>query len=160
MEEKLIIQQLITLRNQWEFFMKLGKVEKAAEAFQKMVELGNKYPQLARMIQTGRLAPTMINAGFTVTEAGAATAVAGTAATAETTVGTAVVLETAGTAATAGSLAMTVGVVIAIALVLGVVAFAAYQYNKYREHHKFINFARDGLSRGNFGLRPFLGRAH
>lgn len=159
MDEKLIIQQLITLRNQWEFYMKLGKVEKAAEVFQKMVEIGNKYPEIARMIQTGRLAPTMINAGFTATEAGAATTVAGTAA-AETTAGATLVVETTATTATAGGVLMTVGVVIAIAVVLGVIAFAAYQYIKYREHQKFINFARNGLSRYNFGLRPSLGRAH
>lgn len=159
MDEKLIIQQLITLRNQWEFYMKLGKVEKAAEVFQKMVEIGNKYPEIARMIQTGRLAPTMINAGFTATEAGAATTVAGTAA-AETTAGATLVVETTATTATAGGVLMTVGVVIAIAVVLGVIAFAAYQYHKYREHQKFINFARNGLSRYNFGLRPSLGRAH
>lgn len=159
MDEKLIIQQLITLRNQWEFYMKLGKVEKAAEVFQKMVELGNKYPKIARMIQTGRLTPAMIDAGFTATEAGAATAVAGTTV-AETTAGATVAVEATATATTASGVLMTVGVVIAIAVVLGVIAFAVYQYIKYREHQKFINFARDGLSRYNFGLRPSLGRAH
>lgn len=167
MDEKVAIQLFIELRKEWSFYMQTGNAAKALEVFKKMTDLGNKFPQIARLINTSRLGPAMLEAGFTGSEAGTAVTMIETAAVAETTgsglaAGTTAVTTAETTAAgmTLGGVAMTVGAVIAIAVVLGVAAFALYQFHKRREHEAFVNYARGKVGNPNIKLKPFLGRVH
>lgn len=170
MDEKLAIQSFIELRKQWAFYMNTGNVIKASETFQKMVDLGNKFPQIAKMINTSRLGPAMLEAGFTTSETGAAVGVietttageaVGGAVTAGEAVGTTTVTaETGMVGMTLGGAAMSVGMVIAIAVVLGVAAFAIYQFHKRKERDAFVKFARGKIGNPNIKLKPFLGRVH
>jgi hypothetical protein len=166
MDEKLAIEAFITLRKEWIFYMNTGNAIKATETFRKMAELGNKYPQLARMVNTSRLGPAMMEAGFTANETGTAVGIIETTTAAETTGGIAAA-STVGTAETTvagisvSGIAMSVGAVIAIAVILGVAAFALYQfYKKQKEHQIFVNFARGKVGNLNYGMKPFLGRVH
>ncbi len=170
MDEKLAIESFIELRKQWNFYMQTGNVIKASETFQKMVNLGNKFPGIARMINTSRLGPAMLEAGFTGSETGTAVSVIETATVGETVGGavttgeiaatTTVTAETGAVGMTLGVAAMSVGAVIAIAVILGVAAFAIHQFHKRNEHEAFAKFARGKVGNPNIKLRPFLGRVH
>lgn len=169
MDEKLAIETFIALRKEWVFYIQLGNVAKASEVFQKMIALGNKYPQIAQLINTAKLGPQMLNAGFT---AGETTTTIGII---ETTIVTETAVTTTGTAtgATGAALAtestmmaafvpvMTIGAAIAIAIVLGGVAFILYQnWSKDRAHGQFVDYARKTIGNPNRGFKPFLGRVH
>lgn len=165
MDEKLAIESFIALRKEWLLYIELGNVAKASEVFQKMVALGNQFPQLAGYINTAKLAPGMLNAGFTAGEVSTTVGIIETTIVTETTVTT--------TGATGAALAgestmmaafvpvMTVGAAIALAVVLGGVAFILYQnWKKDRAHGQFVDYARKTIGNPNRGFKPFLGRVH
>ncbi len=165
MEDKLILESFIALRKEWFFYIEVGKVAKASEVFQKMIDLGNKYPQVARYINTAKLAPAMLNAGFTAGEVSTTVGIIETTIVAETSVtttgATGAALATQSTMMAAFVPVMTVGAAIALAVVLGGVAFILYQrWNKDRAHGQFVDYARNKIGNPNLGFKPFLGRVH
>ncbi|MBS1792231.1 MAG: hypothetical protein JSS81_00165 [Acidobacteria bacterium] len=170
MDEKLAIETFIKLRNQWLLMVRANRLAEAGKIFREMVELGNKYPQLANLVNTSRLGPAMIEAGFTAGEASTAVGVIGAGGVAAETGAVGTGLAAGGTALatgtapaagmTIGGVMATVGWVIAVAVILGCVAYVVYLMLKRKEHNDFVNMARNSLGRSNFGIKPILGRAH